>query len=226
MTIKYISVKTSRLYESATSNSVNTVLIYGEEVDTLGSPQNGRIQVRFRGVTGWIDVDHLTADPSLEIYFIDVGQGDSTFIVTPERKKILVDGGVSTGAFRFLAWKYRLYESFSPVTIDLLVMTHADEDHIGGLIPIISHPKIKIKKIIHSGLAVFKEGQFNERLRELKTQNGKKYLITNHDTLDELEDSALSDVFLDWKNAIVDEGGIDYHAVDPTSGQSILETQM
>jgi beta-lactamase superfamily II metal-dependent hydrolase len=31
-------------------------------------------------------------DPVLEIYFIDVGQGDSTFIVTPGRKKILVDG--------------------------------------------------------------------------------------------------------------------------------------
>ena len=29
----------------------------------------------------------------LEIYFIDVGQGDSTLIVTPNDKTILIDGG-------------------------------------------------------------------------------------------------------------------------------------
>jgi beta-lactamase superfamily II metal-dependent hydrolase len=34
------------------------------------------------------------------------------------------------------------------------VVSHADDDHIGGLIAVIMHKKNKIKKIIHSGLAL------------------------------------------------------------------------
>ena len=34
----------------------------------------------------------------LKIYFVDVGQGDCTFIVTPKNKTILIDGGGSTGS--------------------------------------------------------------------------------------------------------------------------------
>ena len=32
---------------------------------------------------------------TLQIHFIDVGQGDSCLIITPENKKILIDGGGS-----------------------------------------------------------------------------------------------------------------------------------
>ena len=30
---------------------------------------------------------------SMQLYFIDVGQGDSCLIITPNNKKILIDGG-------------------------------------------------------------------------------------------------------------------------------------
>jgi glyoxylase-like metal-dependent hydrolase (beta-lactamase superfamily II) len=158
-------------------------------------------------------------NPVLEVYFIDVGQGDSTFIVTPGRKKILVDGGLKDRALRFLAWKYRLsdVDEAIPLVIDLLVTSHADEDHIGGLIPIVKHPKIQIKEIIHGGLATFNEGIYSEILGDTIIQNGEEYLVTRHNRLNELVDGTLSDTFDEWKKAIIAKGGINYHAVDASS---------
>jgi competence protein ComEC len=105
------------------------------------------------------------------------------------------------------------------VTIDLLVLTHADEDHIGGLVHVISHPKIKIKKIVHSGLATFKAGIFDERLGNTLTVNGTRYLVTRHNHLDELDNEKLAANFRKWKQAIIDDGNdIGYSAVNSTTG--------
>jgi beta-lactamase superfamily II metal-dependent hydrolase len=219
MALNYLA-KNSRLYQSASGSKTITIMIYGEEVETLGLEQNDRSKVRFRGDIGWVNKRDLKNDPVLEIYFIDVGQGDSTFLVTPARKRILVDGGTSDRAFRFLSWKYRLDQlnETSPIIIDLLVLTHADEDHIGGLIDVISSPKIKIKKIIHSGLAVYKDGIFGERLGNLEEHHGKQFISTSHNAIEELDDSSLSGNFLKWKKAILADGNLQYQAVDSNSG--------
>ena len=221
MLLKYLA-KNSRLYQSASGSKFKTIMIYGDEVEHLGLEENNRTKVRFRHQVGWMKSEDLMSDGVLEIYFIDVGQGDSAFIVTPGRMKILIDGGTSDRALRFLSWKYFLDEvnELSPIIIDLLVLTHADEDHIGGLIEIISSPKIKIKRIIHSGLAVFKDGVFNEKLGNLVERNGQKFLSTSHNAIEELDDGSLSGNFLRWKKAILDEGNIVYESVD-TDTESI-----
>jgi competence protein ComEC len=213
--------KNSRLYQTASGLKHNTIMIYGDEVDMLGLEQNNRTKVRFRGKTGWINKSDIMNNAVLEFYFIDVGQGDSVFIVTPARKKILIDGGMNDRAFRFLSWKYRLDEvnELSPIIIDLLVLTHADEDHISGLIDVISSSKIRIKKIIQSGLAVHKDGIFDERLGEIMEQNGQKFIATSHNALGELDDSSLSGNFLKWKRAILAHGNIEYQAVDSNAGR-------
>jgi beta-lactamase superfamily II metal-dependent hydrolase len=219
MAFKYLA-QNSPMYKSSQGNNTVDKLIYGEEVEVLDQKENGRTKVRFRSKAGWIKSQHLSSDPALEIYFIDVGQGDSTFLVTPGRKKILVDGGENDRALRFLAWKYRLEDpAAQQVTIDLLVLTHADEDHIKGLVHVISHPKIKIKKIIHSGLATFKAGIFAEKLGDISTVNGAKYLVTSHNHLDELDDAKLATNFFKWKQAITEDGDdIDYTAVNSSTG--------
>lgn len=219
MALKYLA-RNSVLYKDSQDNSAADKLIYGEEVEVLGSEENGRTEVRFRSKTGWINTQHLADNPVLEIYFIDVGQGDSTFIVTPGRMKILVDGGENDRALRFLAWKYRLEDPAAhQVMIDLLVLTHADEDHINGLVHVISHPKIKIKQIIHNGLATFKAGIFNQRLGNISTINGTEYLVTSHDHFDDLNEDQLSTNFRRWKQAIEADGGVvDYRAVNSSTG--------
>ena len=221
---RYISADTAPVFKSHTGITKHRILIYGDLVHTFGNVKNGRKKIKY-GTTmnkeGWIENKSLMTKPVLETYFIDVGQGDSTFIVTPARKKILIDGGKNDRALRFLSWKYNLAERDpnDPVVIDLLVVSHADSDHINGLIPIVAHKKFKVKKIIHSGLAVFKEGSFDENLGDVDFQSGEKFIVTSHSEIDELDDLPLVSRFKKWKKAIEDEGDVEYFAVDSKTGQ-------
>ena len=125
--------------------------------------------------------DRLVTEHPLELYFIDVGQGDSTFIVTPAGRKILIDGGRVNEAFQFLVWKYRLdLPGAEPVEIDLVVLTHADEDHIAGLVPIIGHPLIEINEIVHSGIAKYSAGTFNTKIGQRVGSGSISVLVTRH----------------------------------------------
>jgi len=65
----------------------------------------------------------------LQISFLDVGQGDGTLIETPGGKEVLIDGGKHGSATGPLADKLPFYDR----SIDLVIGTHADSDHIGGL---------------------------------------------------------------------------------------------
>lgn len=66
---------------------------------------------------------------SLQVQFIDVGQGDSTFITLPDGQTVLVDGGPGGSAPEVL----RVLREAGVKRIDHLVATHPHEDHIGGL---------------------------------------------------------------------------------------------
>lgn len=65
-----------------------------------------------------------------KIYFLDVGQGDSQLLVLPGNVKILIDGGPS--GEKLLA---NLQKTLLPQDryIDLVIMTHPQTDHFGGL---------------------------------------------------------------------------------------------
>lgn len=68
----------------------------------------------------------------LKIYFIDVGQGDSTFIVTPKNKTILIDGGGSLNSDidigKNTLLPYILDRGFTQ--IDTIIISHFDSDHV------------------------------------------------------------------------------------------------
>ena len=76
------------------------------------------------------DVDKR-ADGELRVNFLDVGQGDATLIELPDGKIALIDGGNGDTATEYALMRY-LY-ALRIDTIDYLIVTHADEDHCGGL---------------------------------------------------------------------------------------------
>lgn len=70
------------------------------------------------------------ADTNLKIYMIDVGQGDSTLIITPENKKILIDGGglENYDIGEKVLIPYLLNKQIK--TLDYVMISHFDRDHV------------------------------------------------------------------------------------------------
>lgn len=73
-----------------------------------------------------------TTENLLRIHFLDVGQGDAILIETPSRNKVLVDAGRGIQVLNALDTVLPAHDR----DIAIAVMTHPDEDHIGGFVPI------------------------------------------------------------------------------------------
>ena len=65
----------------------------------------------------------------LSVSFLDVGQGDSILIESPTGVQVLIDGGADKAVLRELGKKL----SFFDRSIDMVIATHPDTDHVGGL---------------------------------------------------------------------------------------------
>lgn len=81
----------------------------------------------------------------LKVIFLDVGQGDSILIQTPDGQKILIDAGPDDKVIR----KIESYLSIFNKEIDLVIMSHGDSDHITGFLYLF--PKYEIKNILLNG---------------------------------------------------------------------------
>ena len=83
---------------------------------------------------------------NLKIYFVDVGQGDSTCIVTPKNKVILIDGGGNSKDENYDIGKQTLLPYLLDKKInkiDYCIVSHFDSDHCGGLMYILKNLKVK-----------------------------------------------------------------------------------
>ncbi|MBS4205284.1 MBL fold metallo-hydrolase [Bacillus sp. FJAT-49754] len=69
------------------------------------------------------------ATKNMVVHFIDVGQGDSIYIKTPAGENILIDAGNKAKGHQVVAY----LKKQKVKTIDIMVATHPDADHIGGL---------------------------------------------------------------------------------------------
>src|SRR5438477_11460753 len=77
--------------------------------------------------------------PGARIFFVDVGTGAGTLIVSPTGKTLLVDGGPpGAGTARIVP----LLDSLGISTIDYTVLTHYHIDHDGGLTEVINAGRI------------------------------------------------------------------------------------
>lgn len=104
---------------------------------------SGLIVLLFLG----IKINGSLASGFLEIHFLDVGQGDAILIRTPQGKGILLDTGGRPGQIsRFdigsavvspYLWRVGVRE------LELIILSHEDEDHRGGLDGILARFPVK-----------------------------------------------------------------------------------
>jgi len=76
----------------------------------------------------------------LKVSFLDVGQGDAIFIEAPNGRQMLIDGGANNSVLRELGRVMPFYDR----SIDVLLATHADQDHIGGLVEVLRRFKVDL----------------------------------------------------------------------------------
>ena len=88
----------------------------------------------------------------LELTVLDVGQGDSLFVVSPHGKTILIDGGGAFGGFSGHEEHKGIdpgEDAVSPYLwsrgfqkLDIVALTHAHQDHIGGLAAVLQNFRV------------------------------------------------------------------------------------
>lgn len=87
-----------------------------------------------------------SSENELQVSFLNVGQGDSILIETPQDRNILVDGGpddkVLTGLGRNLPFWER--------SIDLAILTHPHRDHLSGLLQVME--RYKTERVLYTGV--------------------------------------------------------------------------
>jgi competence protein ComEC len=96
----------------------------------------------------WLALIHEDRGRQLRVSFLDIGQGDAIFIDAPSGRQVLIDGGPADGGIlRRLPGVIPWYDR----SIDVIIPTHPDADHIAGLIGVMS--RYQVSYIVHSDVA-------------------------------------------------------------------------
>jgi competence protein ComEC len=98
-------------------------------------------------VLAWLAVGQLP-DGRLHVAFLDIGQGDAILITTPQGQQVLVDGGPSPAALTSALGDEM---PFWDRSLDVLIMTHADADHLTGLVELLEGAAGTAHHILTSG---------------------------------------------------------------------------
>jgi beta-lactamase superfamily II metal-dependent hydrolase len=167
--VRYVARDTTPLFELDNRGRRRLVheLLWGDRVRVLEEGAD-RWRARARGFEGYVDPAALGDVPLLEVYFIDVGQGDGVLIRCPDDRHVLVDGGYNRAkqpsgknAADFVDWKFFKDYEQSTIALDAMISSHCDADHYGGLWDLLNPEahdeldatKVKVKAFYHAGVS-------------------------------------------------------------------------
>lgn len=172
MEIKYVSdpkvtmrdSQGKRLASLLWGDTVRVVEITGESAHVLS-----------RGWDGYVPLSSLGNQELLELYIIDVGQGDGLLMKIPGAGWTLIDAGIAArdqmtgkGAANFVRWKFIKELGLSSVDLENVILSHPDYDHFGGFLDILSGKladgrsfPINVQNYYHNGIGRFKSAPKN-----------------------------------------------------------------
>lgn len=114
----------------------------------------------------WQALFNLEKDRHLEVSFFDIGQGDAIFIETPHKHQILIDGGPSSAILEKLAREMPFWDR----TIDLVILTHPEKDHLAGLLEVLE--RYEVKQILWTGI-IRQTAEYNKWQELIKKEKAK-----------------------------------------------------
>ena len=78
-------------------------------------------------------------DGRLHVHYLDVGLGDAVFVETPSGRQVLIDGGPSpTRLLSHLGQRMGFWDH----SLDLVILSHPDDDVLAGLIPVLERYEV------------------------------------------------------------------------------------
>ncbi|MCR4432454.1 MAG: DNA internalization-related competence protein ComEC/Rec2 [Caldiserica bacterium] len=98
-----------------------------------------------------------------EAHFIDVGQGDSILLRTPDRINLLWDAGGNSKSLRYL-------QNLGVNSLDLVFISHSHSDHLNGFFSILDNIPVKMVLLNQED-----DGQGLEKLKEELRKRGIPY---------------------------------------------------
>ncbi len=150
-------------------------------------------------------------DFNLKIYFVDVGQGDCTLIITPYGKRILIDGGEgNSDKYDYgekVVFPYLLDRGIK--RIDYMIASHADSDHIGGLIYVLENMNVENVLI---GIQPKISNQL-EKLMEVANNKNIKIETIQRGDLKKLDKSVELEVLWPDKNNLILENTLNNNSL-------------
>ena len=145
---------------------------------------------------------HVQNHGKMIIYFIDVGQGDSTLIRTAKNKTILIDGGGSENSSFDVGEKTLLpYLLDRKITVlDYVVISHFDTDHCGGILYLMEH--LKVKNIIISKQGK-ESGNYN-KFKNIVLDKGISVIFVKKGDKIKIDNETYMDILFPGNNLISD----------------------
>ncbi|EKE05384.1 MAG: hypothetical protein ACD_19C00325G0001 [uncultured bacterium] len=122
-----------------------------------------------------IKIEIKTETPT-ELNFLDIGQGDSTFIEFKNGTQALVDCGKDAKVLEELG---RVMD-FRDKSIDYLIVTHPDNDHYGGCVDVLE--RFEIANVIYNGQQK-NEDFYNEFLDYIEKENANFKIIKTEEKM-------------------------------------------
>ena len=113
----------------------------------------------------------------LKVSFLDVGQGDAIFIESPTGNQLLIDGGPDKTILNALGRVMPFYDK----SIDMILVTHPDQDHIGGIPEVLKN--YSVGEYISSG-ATSSTGTYKELENEIEKNKVETEIVRAGEIID------------------------------------------
>lgn len=125
----------------------------------------------------WVLILFSARSQNLELYFLDVRQGDASLVRLPGGVKMVIDGGPPNGN---LQTNLERILSLSDRYLDLVMISHPQLDHFGGLIEVLKN--YKIGAVLTSN-QISKQAAWQELERVIKEKEIRRIILSAGDRI-------------------------------------------